>query len=443
MKSTFESYIHDNQICTANDRILVAVSGGTDSMALLHLFVECGYKVGVAHCNFQMRGDESVDDQEFVRQMAKKYGCKFYTTLFDTVKYAKGAKMGIQEAARSLRYTWFSKIMLSEGYNLLATAHHQDDQIETVFLNIMRGAGFFGLQGMKPKKDHIIRPLLFATKKSIIEFAAAHQIQSREDSSNKKSIYRRNFIRHKIIPKIEQRVPSFKNRMSENIAIWQKSARLLEGILMNEISSHCKAENDLIVLETEAIESSLRDLVVFEWLRPYGYNYTQVMQMISAIDKGHSGRHFYSKMNRVTVDRKKIILGEKPNVAHSEILIENTDRSVHLPGGIITFKLANGVKDILEENKNIAYLDMQKIRYPLTLRKWNHGDSFQPLGMEGRSQKLKKYFSNQKLNVFEKERQWLLTSENNITWIVGRRLDERFKITPTTKYILRCTWTPY
>ncbi|MBK8505258.1 MAG: tRNA lysidine(34) synthetase TilS [Saprospiraceae bacterium] len=442
MEHALSIYITENSLCNKRDKILLAVSGGIDSMVLMHLFHELGFSIGVGHCNFQMRGEASDEDAHFLAEKAAEYQFPFHTTSFDTKDYAKQHKQGIQEAARYLRYTWFSTIMETHGYHLLAVAHHQDDQIETVFLNMMRGAGIFGLQGMKPKRDHIIRPLLFATKEEIKDYANRHQIASREDTSNLESIYRRNYLRNKLIPGIEARIPSFRRRMSENILVWQKSARLLSGLLNQELELRRKTEGDHIILDTDKIEESLRDLVVFEWLRVYGFNYTQVTQMIEAIENNHSGRLFFSEKNRITTDRKKLILATKSTEEIQEIAIQKDDKIVNLEHGKLEFLLMSHLVDHFSDSESIAYLDAQKIEYPIKLRKWKAGDLFYPLGMEGKSQKIKKFFSNLKLHHFEKENQWMLVSNDQICWVVGRRIDDRFKIDDSTKYVLRVTWSP-
>ncbi len=442
MEQALSIFISENNLCTKRDRILLAVSGGVDSMVLMHLFHQLGFKIGVGHCNFKLREKVSDEDAEFVAQKAASFQYPYYGTSFDTKTYAKEHGVGIQEAARNLRYTWFSQIMEENGYNLLAVAHHQDDQIETVFLNMVRGTGIFGLQGMHPKRHHIIRPFLFATKEEIKHYARLHGIESREDASNKESVYRRNYFRNKLIPAIEERIPSFKRRMSENILIWQKSARLLSGLLNEELELRRKNEGDYITLDTDKIEESLRDLVVFEWLRPYGFNYSQVGQMIETLENGHSGRLFYSAKNRITTDRKKLVLATKSAEETKVLLIHKDDKTINLNNGQLDFVLMNHLVNDLAENEMIAYLDAQKINFPLKLRKWHSGDIFHPLGLDGKSQKMKKFFNNRKFNTFQKEDQWLLLSNDEICWVIGQRIDERFKVESNTKYLLKVTWTP-
>jgi tRNA(Ile)-lysidine synthase len=230
--------------------------------------------------------------------------------------------------------------------------------------------------------------------------------------------------------------------MSENILVWQKSARLLSGLLNQELELRRKTEGDHIILDTDKIEESLRDLVVFEWLRGYGFNYTQVTQMIEAIENNHSGRLFFSAKNRITTDRKKLILSTKSAEEIQEIVIQKDDKIVNLEHGKLEFLLMSHGIHQYTDDESIAYLDAQKVDYPIKLRKWKAGDVFCPLGMEGKTQKIKKFFNNLKYHHFEKENQWLLVSNEQICWVVGRRIDERFKINDQTKYVLRITWSP-
>ncbi len=444
MLEAFESYMQDHRLSEKDEKILIAVSAGVDSMVLAELFRRGGWDIAIAHCNFQMRGDDSDGDEIFVRQYTERHDLPFHSRTFELSSYARENRLGIQEAARILRYSWFSEVMEEHGYQHLATAHHQDDQIETVLMNISRGAGIFGLQGMSPKREHLIRPLLFASKKDILTFASEKQIESREDSSNSESFYRRNFWRNQLIPEIESRIPSFRRRMAENISIWQKTARLLEGLLQNQIEDKQYVEGDAIVFDVEKIESSLRDIIIFEWLRPYGFNYSQVLQMVQAIEEGRSGGEFLSAYNRVIVDRKRLLLGTPQEETTDEITIEEHEHSVNLNDGRLEFKLlATGAIDFSQTHDEVAYFDAQKLRYPLVIRHWKSGDAFQPLGLHGKRQKIKKFFTNQKMSKLDKERQWLMLSGPDICWIIGKRIDHRFCITESTRYTLRIEWIPF
>ena len=443
MRESFESYINNHHLCLKKERILVAVSAGVDSMVLAELFRLGGWKIGIAHCNFKMRGGQSDGDEAFVKSYAAQHGLPCFTKSFELSTFASENKMGIQEAARVLRYSWFSEVMEAEKFQHLATAHHQDDQIETVLMNISRGAGISGLQGMSPRREHLIRPLLFASKKDILTFASENQIESREDATNSESFYRRNFWRNQLIPQIESRIPSFKRRMAENILIWQKTARLLQGLLQNQMDQRKYVEGDAIVLEVDHIESSLRDIVIFEWLRPYGFNYSQVLQMVQNIEEGRSGGEFESAYNRIVIDRKRLLLGSPKTTEVEEITIEEHEHIVHLKDGRLEFTLlATAAIDFSQAHDEVAYIDARKLTYPLVIRRWQPGDAFRPIGLHGKRQKLKKFFNNQKMSKLEKEAQWILFSGPEICWVIGKRIDHRFCITEATKYTMRIEWIP-
>ncbi len=441
MVEAFQKFIDDEQLIGQGDRVLVAVSGGIDSMVLLDLFAKSSYHFAICHCNFRMRGLASTLDQKFVAKAADRLGVAFYVTQFDTKEYARTHKMGIQEAARHLRYRWFDDIMQLHHYDWLATAHHQDDQIETIMLNIGRGAGIGGLVGMLPKRDQIIRPMLFAAKRDIRTYADQQGISYREDESNRSNKYRRNYIRNKLIPQIEKRYPRYRSRMTENIRIWQKGARLLQGFLTDQID-RIVTKGDVQTADLAKLEPSLRDLVLFEWLRSYGFNYSQVSQMVTAADQSHSGRTFISQQHRVLLDRGKLMLTSIAVASDLTVEIAEGQQLVHLPEGQLHLKLMSAIPERFATDHHVAYIDAQRLRYPLTLRKWRPGDRFHPLGLAGKKQKLKKYFAGRKFSKLDKERQWLLVSQDEIFWVVGHRIDHRFRITSESRFVLRLTWEP-
>ncbi|MDH3650494.1 MAG: tRNA lysidine(34) synthetase TilS [Saprospiraceae bacterium] len=441
LEATFKSYVTEHDLGDADTRTLVAVSGGMDSMVLLQLFIRAGFEIGVAHCNFHLRSKESDRDQQFVRDYCDHWQVPFYTTEFDTVSYAESHNLGIQAAARKLRYTWFESLANSKQYDVIATGHHADDQIETVLLNIGRGAGIAGLKGMAPKRGRIIRPLLGIRRNEIAEYATKNKISFREDGSNANNKYSRNYLRNKILPLVTRRLPGFENRMLENIHIWQKSARLLHGFIQQQIDIAKKTQGSLQVLDCEKIDASLHDLVLFEWLRPYHFNYSQVQQMIRALENGSGGQIFYSRQYRVSIDRGKVLLQTTESLEKNEIEIGREDQLVHVSNGKLQFSLLSEPPNTYD-NGHIAFFDARIITFPLILRNWHKGDSFQPFGMRGKRQKIKKFFVNEKMNRFEKESQWLLCSDMQICWVVGRRLDHRFRVTSSTSLCLRVHWSP-
>ena len=436
-----ERFIDKHDLCTPNDSILVGLSGGVDSVVLSYLLYKFSYKIGIAHCNFDLRID-SKKDQHFARMIAEAWNAPFYQTTFATKVYAKQHKLGIQEAARNLRYDWFKEIMKIHDYKLLATAHHFDDQIETVFINMSRGTGITGLGGMKPKRNHLIRPLLSVSKEEIETYARKIKLPYREDASNRSNKYRRNFFRNKIIPKIQKKIPGFKKRMGDNILIWQKSARLLDGFFKEQLNQIKKSQDGSQILETEKIEASLKQMIFFEWLYPFGFNYTQTTLIGDILKKNESGRKFYSKSHKVIVDRKKIILTARIEAEIQQVEIQKEQSVVDLPDGSLEIKLMAFSQQKFPQSTRIEYIDATLLTFPLLIRKWKSGDQFFPFGMQGKSQKIKKYFTNEKMSLHEKEAQWLLTTSNEIVWVVGRRLDHRFRINKNTLYCYRMQWRP-
>lgn len=441
LEDTFRAFAETHELLPKHAKVLVAVSGGLDSMVLLQLMIRQQHTIGVGHCNFQLRGKESDQDQKFVRDFSRHWQLSFHTTEFDTADYARKHRIGIQEAARELRYDWLRTVAHDHGYDIIATGHHADDQIETVLMNIARGAGFSGLRGMAPKTGQIIRPLLTVRRHKLEQYASEHKISCREDRSNRDNKYSRNYLRNKVIPAITERLPGFENRMLENIEIWQKSARLLQGFIQQQIEAAAKSENLMQILDCTKIEVSLLDLVLFEWLRPYRYNFTQARQMTQAISKERSGQIFYGPGSRVTLDRGKIILQQNTPDSPATINIEKGDQDIYLSNGKLSISLLAEPPNTYD-NGDIAYFDAQNISFPLTLRTWKKGDSFQPFGMKGKSQKLKKFFVNEKMSRFEKESQWILCSGEEICWIVGRRLDHRFRVTSKTNLCVKVKWEP-
>ncbi len=442
MQERVKSYIESNKLCSVTDRILVAVSGGRDSVVLLHILHTLGYDVGIAHYNYQMRGEASQQDQDLVRQLAERLALPFHLATTDLKSYSSDQKLGIQEAARQLRYRWFSALMETEKYRLLATAHHQDDQIETVMLNLFRGAGLNGLQGMQPLRDHIIRPLLWATREQITAYAIAQDLTWQEDSSNEESVYRRNYIRNKLIPDIEERFPGFRPRMSENIAIWQKSARLLTGLLTEKIVLRRNGDSNHVVLDVESLEAGLKDLIVFEWLRPYGFHFSQVEKMLAVIEAGHSGLQFASRHNIVVTDRGRLVLAMKSDVGVERFTIENDTKEVVLADGRLEVKLLTKLPDAMTHDPLTVYMDVGKLEFPLVVRRWKKGDHFFPLGLGGHGQKVKKALTSARLDRLGKEQQWIMCNGEQICWVVGIRADERYKVGEDTKYILRINFHP-
>lgn len=445
MQKAFLSYIQKENLFIASDKTLLTVSGGIDSVVMCELFHKANLKFAIAHCNFQLRGKESTDDELFVKQLAKKYGVPFFCKSFNTAAYAGKKKSSIQMAARDLRYEWFEEIRKKEKFQYIATAHHQDDSVETFFINLVRGTGISGMHGILPKQGKIIRPLLFTTKNEIEIFAKKNKLKHREDSSNASDKYIRNKLRHHVIPVLKELNPALGNTINDTI----QRLRDVELIYKNEIENKRKEivkafpqpspkERELKKQYTIDIEN-LKKLCapftyLYEFLKPYNFNATTVESIIAALS-GESGKQFYSDTHRLIKDRDLLIIERlKLQIANCKLQIDKGQKEITADGMKLKFKILPK-SQILNLTSHIsASIDFDKLEFPLEIRKWEKGDAFYPLGMKGKK-KLSDFFIDKKLSVSQKENTWLLTSKGKIVWVIGLRIDERFKITDKTKKI--------
>ena len=434
MLQQFRQFIKDNQLFSENETILLAVSGGMDSVALCTLFRQAGLTFGIAHCNFKLRGAESDGDEEFAGQLASEYGVKFYSKCFETSDYARDKGISIQMAARDLRYEWFGQLLKDEGYNVVATAHHLDDQTETFFINLLRGAGLAGIHGILPKQGQLVRPLLFATRDQIDEFVRDNRLVYREDSSNKSRKYLRNRLRHELMPVLMDIDPAFSNKLDQTM----QHLRGVEDILsrqVREITSRILINKpDHIQIEIGKLkELQPLNTWIFLILQPYGFSTSVAKDIEEALD-GISGKMFFSPTHRLVKDRKFLIIEPLSNLnpEQKEFLIDEETQGLSFPFPIEfqTLPVAETL-DILHDPAS-ACLDAAKLKYPLTLRLWHKGDRFIPFGMKG-WKKVSDFLTDIRRSVPEKEKTWILLSAGEIVWIAGKRIDERFRITKQTQ----------
>jgi len=424
-------FIHKHQLFEKDSKLLVAVSGGVDSVVLLHLLQSLHYNCVVAHCNFHLRGAESDRDADFVKTQAEIYGIKFLRADFDTTKVAFDEKISIEMAARKLRYEWFEAIRIQEKCNYVVVAHHNDDSIETFFLNLVRGTGIAGLSGIAPKNGFVVRPLLDCLREDILDYAKQHALSYCIDSTNSDNSYRRNFIRNKIIPLFKELNPSFQKTMFENM----KRVANIDNFVCNYISSQC---NSLIIRDADDFRISIEELkeqpepafILYELLTPFGFNSAIVEQIFQHIDS-ESGKRFFSSSHLVVKDRDCLIVREKKHISNEQYLIDKELLELTSPIKILIKK--GVVTDCcISKSLNVATLDFHKLNFPLTLRHWKKGDWFIPFGMKGRK-KLSDFFSDKKYSLFDKEKCWLLVDNTDtIVWVVSERIDDRFRITPET-----------
>ncbi len=430
----FTDFIEQNNLFGHDSKILAAVSGGMDSVLMVHLLKSAGFNFGIAHCNFHLRGDESLRDQEFCNNLADQLRVPFHTTGFDTLKYAAGEKISTQMAARDLRYQWFEQVRQQSGYTVIALAHHQNDAIETILLNLTRGTGIAGLHGILPKNGLLVRPLLFLNRDEIQSIVDTSHLAFVEDSSNSSVKYARNKIRLEVIPKLKELNPALEHTFEKNLEHFRDLELFLEqqaALLKKELFI---ANGDELHLPLEAIKKlKPKRLLLFKLLQEYGFNETIIDDLISALDK-HAGRVFETPGYKLILDREQLILTKRSRHEHGETMIGAHDHEVSY-GRYKLFVLHDDSGLIVKNNPMAASIDADLLIYPLTLRPWRQGDHFYPLGMKTKK-KLSDFFIDQKVPLHEKEEIPLLVNGNgDMIWVGGYRPDERYKVSDNTKKV--------
>ncbi|MBO5805540.1 MAG: tRNA lysidine(34) synthetase TilS [Tidjanibacter sp.] len=437
----FKRYITDHQLVGKDNRIILTVSGGVDSMVMMHLFVEAGYNVGVAHCNFQLRGDESEEDEELVAQQAAKLGVPHFNRRFDTKGEMALTGESVQMAARRLRYAWFDELCIDEGYDTIAVAHHADDSIETFFINLLRGTGLKGLTGISVLNGKVIRPLLFASRHEIKEYAKHHAIPFREDSSNRSTKYLRNKIRLGIIPRLREIVPQFTTIMSSNVDRLTETQMFINHAtqkIARDAVEHIGRED---IIHPDRIDKGfpLRFVIYEIMSQYYGFKGDVVDSLSDALAAGSTGKRFYSKDWVAYIDRGRIVISRIEEQDECEIEVDLGKNKVYFGGSVLYLeKLDVDNVESLRVPEHIALLDLDTLQPPIQLRKWREGDRFIPLGMMD-EKKVSDYLIDAKVSMAEKSRQFVLTSAGRIVWLVGQRIDNRHKITSKTENVLRLT----
>lgn len=431
MRERFLDFIKKHALISPEDKVLLAVSGGVDSMVLMQLFYEAGIACAIAHCNFCLRGTESDADEALVKRRASTFGIPFFSKRFDTSGYATAQGVSIQMAARELRYDWFNTLANTEGYSLVASAHHLEDSFETVVHNLTRGTSISGLRGIRPENDRLIRPLLDFTKEEIRAWATLKNLEWREDASNSEVYYKRNFIRHKVTPLLKELNPDLLNTFRDTAS---RSAEV-EAFFLDQMKRLRKENLRKHETITYLAKSKVSGPHVLEhMLKPFGFNYTQCKEMVAAFME-HSGREFLSKTHRLTVDREDLVIDERETAELQEQWITaNEGGELKIGQTLYQVRGSQGQPDKHELNERNAILDMGKLNFPLKIRSWQEGDQFQPLGMRGKK-KLSDFMIDRKIPVNLKRHVRVVESAGEIVWIVGLRIDDRFKVTPQTKDI--------
>ncbi len=436
MITAFKKHIESNALYTTKHKIIVAVSGGIDSSVLLHLLHACKYKCIVAHCNFGLRGKESDADELFVKKLANKYSFPFRSIRFETSNYAIEHGISIQMAARDLRYNWFNELLEIEESEAIAIAHNKNDVAETMLLNLSRGTGIRGLSGIQVQLGRITRPLLFAKRDKIETYANANKIKFREDSSNKQTKYKRNRIRHIVIPELEKLNPSFIDSISLSATNIKASVDFYSDCILKIKNEIITTKKDQFFINIAAIKNNKHGhIILYELLREYDFNGIQCDAIYQSLTK-QAGNLFSSLHYTLNVDREQLIISKQKDKIPSTVLIKKSTKEISVPIALKIEKKTLGKKkyDPIQSSK-IASLDVKLLQFPLTLRLWETGDRFRPLGMRS-SKKLSDFYTDIKLSRAEKECTYVITSNNEIVWVVGHRIDDRYKITTETNAIV-------
>lgn len=435
--SLVEQYILENGLLEGGEKVIVGVSGGADSVALLDILHSFKIECIIAHCNFHLRGEESNRDAFFVEELCKKYNLKFERIDFDTEAYAEINSISVEMAARELRYEWFEKLRVIHLADKIAVAHHRDDSVETILLNLIRGTGIKGLTGIAPMNGKVIRPLLCVSRDEILEYLKERNLNYVDDSTNSEDLYSRNKIRLNILPMMETINPSVKDaiiRTSENL----KQVANIYYMYMTQVKNEIFKENKINI--GMLIQYAEPEAILYELLSPFGFNPATIGQIFESIIS-QSGKIFHSPTHELLKDRGFFILKKKEILVVDSFTIHEDDITVFHPIKLQIEKLPMTNDFAIEKNPNILYIDSSKIEYPLTLRHWKNGDWFIPFGMKGKK-KVSDYFTDQKFSLFDKENTWLLCSGENIVWIVGKRSDNRYRIDSSTAEVTKITVIP-
>ena len=434
MKNRFLNYITENSLPEPGSDILIAVSGGIDSMVLAHLIKDCGYSAGIAHCNFNLRGRESDDDELFVRDYAKKNGALFHSIRFNTEKYAAEKRISIQMAARDLRYEWFEKIRQEFNYQYIAVAHNLNDNAETTLINLTRGTGLAGLTGMQPITGKIFRPLLFASRREIVQYAEENNISFREDSSNASTKYVRNSIRHSVIPELEKINPSFLYSLSDTARHLTDYESIVNILTEEFIRRAIKNEGEVVRVKINEFKTvNYNSVLLLNIFGEYGLTPAMVGELIKLFG-GNTGAIMKTGTHRFIKNRNELIITFLPDNSVSLRTFKNITQLKK--SGIFSVNISPYSKENkFSKEKNTAYFDADVLRFPVTLRSWKQGDSFTPFGMDG-TKKISDFFTDLKYSIADKEKALVLESNGLIVWIAGERIDNRFRVSDKTKRVL-------
>jgi len=435
MQQKVQSYIERQQLLTPKARVIVGVSGGTDSVVLLHILHALGYECVMAHCNFHLRMEESNRDEEFVRALSKTMKLPFYNIDFDTVSYADKHGISIEMAARDLRYEWFHDLLKKLDAEAIAVAHHADDSIETMLMNLVRGTGLRGLSGIRPRNKKVIRPLLCCNRQELENYLIRYDLEHVEDSTNASVDYQRNKFRNEVLPLLEEINPSLRQTLYESLKRFEGTTAIYAQAIDAIREKIAETTDGLTKLNIDIITQQVHiPTVMYEILQPFGFNGATIEQVTENLD-AVSGKTFYSDTHRLIKDRKYLIISPKDDDTVDEYYITQPDAVIDQPFRLQLKTLKLTPDFSISRSAKRVHIDASKLAFPLQLRRWREGDVFYPFGMKQRK-KLSDFFIDNKLSLLEKEQSWLLVSGNDIVWIVGQRLDDRFRITAETTEVV-------
>lgn len=440
MLEDFKQFIEKHQLVSKDERVLLAVSGGIDSVVMAKLFSLTDIPFGIAHVNFGLRGEESMADESFVKKYAKSLKVPCYVIQFETKAFAEAAKVSIQQAARMLRYQWFEEIAQKEGYHKIATAHHRLDQAETILLNLSRGTGLAGYHGIPIENGKIVRPMAFASQEQIFDTVVKYKLAWREDSSNQSSKYARNFIRNEVMPKLMELNPSIDQTLAENaekvIAIEQWIEEEYQAWLKEAVQADA---DDLLVVKQISNKEAKQKVMLQKFLQSKNYHFDQIKNILTATEEQAVGKLFESPTHVLNVDRAQWVLKLKDQQAFRPILIQEEDEEVMLNGKSIQLFFEEKTEDyVLATEAHIACLDAEKLEFPLEIRKYQEGDWFCPLGMN-QKKLISDFLTDKKVPLVKKQNTYLLLSKGSVVWVMGHRIDNRFKVSDKTEevYVVR------
>ncbi|MFD2248244.1 tRNA lysidine(34) synthetase TilS [Pontibacter ruber] len=433
--------IQSHQLCQPESRILAAVSGGIDSVVLCEVLHQLKYTFAIAHCNFGLRAEDAEADQLFAKKLAKQYNVSFFTENFNTRAFAEQEKLSIQMAARTLRYQWFEQVRQQENYDYIATAHHSNDLTETILLHLTKGTGIAGLHGIPAKNGHIIRPMLTLTKDDIYDFVTSERLIWREDTSNETTKYQRNKIRHEVIPVLKEINPNLEETMQHTAERVSHAESIVAAYIENLREQSIKeAENATYISLLPLQNATGLPVVLHELLRPYNFSYSVVLELVEALD-GLSGKQFDSPTHTLVKDRDQLVITPRNLSSFGSITIAEGQTEAEAGNLYFTIRSIAADKYKLNTKPHVAALDADQLRFPLKLRSWQEGDWFVPLGMNGKK-KISDFLIDKKVPANLKSQTLVLVSDQSIAWIVGQRLDNRFKVTDKTERVLEITMKP-